>query len=142
MYKKSRVLKELRKELEGGARMGVALKRVGVRSADTLSLWRRRPLIDRYVDTCVRRGNDRRDDAVEDGFTKKLIEGRGNASDYEFYLTNRRPEQWQKRNVIINNTNVLNNITDPEKALLRSMPEKDIDALSGRLIERRQSSAA
>ena len=99
MYKKSKVLKIIRKEMERGTALDLAINRAGINNRATVHYWRKnRPLIDRYILKCILNNRDIRDDSVEDAWFKKLIEGRGSAADYEFYLCNRRPNRWKKNN--------------------------------------------
>jgi len=98
MYKKLEKLKLIRRSLEAGNLLGIALRNSGIRSYYTLNLWRQKnPRIDRYITVCLVRQNDKRTDAVEDAHFKKMIDGNGSAADYIFYLCNRRPEKWQNR---------------------------------------------
>ncbi len=135
MFNKLRVLKELRKELIKGTQLNVACQRAGLRSDGTLFVWRKRGMINRYVEACMRRGNEKRTDAVEDGLLKSLMEGRGSAAGYEFYLTNRRPEKWQKRSVIVNNTNT--NIVKVTVNPFKDMRDEELDAILSRFAEKR-----
>ena len=135
MLKKSKTLKVLRAELEKGSQMNVAITRAGMRSHGTLLFWRRRKMIDNYVDECVRRGVEKRTDAVEDGMVKALVEGRGSAAGYEFYLTNKRPEKWQKRSVIFNNTNT--NIVKVTVNPFKDMRDEELDAILSRFDTKR-----
>lgn len=133
MFNKLRVLKSLRKELVGGTQLNVACQRAGLRSDGTLFVWRKRGMINRYVEACMRRGNEKRTDAVEDGLFKSLIESRGSAAAYEFYLTNRRPEKWKKRSEFINNnTNIVKVTVNPVK----DMRDEELDGIISNALKR------
>ncbi len=133
MYKKSRVLKELRRALLEGAQLKIACVRAGLKNEGTLFVWRKRKMIDGYVSECMRRGNEKRTDAVEDGLFKSLIESRASAAAYEFYLTNRRPEKWKKRSEIINNnTNIVKVTVNPVKDLR----DEELDGIISNALKR------
>lgn len=120
MYIKSKVLKALRGELEGGTQLLVAQKRVGLRSTYTLHSWRKKwPRVDRYVKACEERCDKKRIVIVEDALAKLASEG--NATAIIFFLTNRCPERWADKRAVVNNTvvnkvgvNGSNNGFDPE----------------------------
>ena len=134
MFKKSKTLKALREKLEGGMHLIQACKSVGLRSSYTLFSWRKRKMIDNYIHECIRRGGEKRTDAVEDGFFKSLMEGRGSAAGYELYLTNRRPEKWQKRSVIVNNTNT--NVVKVTVNPVKDMRDEELDGIINRAFAR------
>ena len=92
MYKKSEKLKSIRQSLESGTLLGVAIRNAGLKSAYTLGLWRKRPLIDRYIKTCQEKCEVRRVKAVEDALFKSAIEG--NTTAMIFFLTNRSIGEW------------------------------------------------
>jgi len=94
MYKKSKILKALRAELEQGTALLVAQKRVGLKSCGTLFYWRQRPLIDRYVKACVGRCDRKRIQVVEDAHFKAAAEG--NVRAQENILYNLAPHRWRK----------------------------------------------
>lgn len=98
MYKKLEKLKLIRRSLEAGNLLGIALRSCGIRSYYTLDLWRQKNTrIDKYITACLAKQNDKRIDAVEDAHFKKMIDGSGSAADYIFYLCNRRPKKWKRQ---------------------------------------------
>jgi len=95
MLKKSKILHGIRLSLEEGSLLTVAWRKAGLNSSATLHRWRKEsPRIDRYIKACQEKSNDRRVAAVEDAYFKKLIDGKGSAADYIFWLTNRCPDRW------------------------------------------------
>lgn len=98
MYKKSVVLKAIRREMEAGNQYTIALRRAGVRSERTLLLWRKRKIINQYIESLMNRNDSIRIKMVEDAHLKKLVQGKGSASDFEFFLVNRDPNRWKKTN--------------------------------------------
>jgi hypothetical protein len=123
MYKKSKTLKIIRQALEGGAQIGPALTRAGVRSYTTLERWRNRPIVDRYIMACLNRCDKRRVSAVEDALFKKLIEGNAAPAEYIFFLTNRASDKWKDRrampSLIANASATSEAIVDPTTARRR-----------------------
>jgi hypothetical protein len=102
MYKKSKILKIIRKEVEEGNSLMNAQLCAGLRSTYTLFSWRKRPLIDRYISALVLRQNQTRVKKVEWKLYEKALEG--NLTAIIFFLTNRAPEDWaDRRNVFQNN---------------------------------------
>ena len=102
MYKKSEKLKLIRRELEAGNNLAVAIRRAGMRSYTTIEKWRKkRPLIDRYLSACIDRKDTRRINTVEDALFKSAIEG--NTTAQIFFLTNRAPDKWKDRRAVVNN---------------------------------------
>jgi len=98
MHKKSVVLKAIRREMEAGNLYTVALRRAGVRSEDTLLRWRERKSIEKYINILMNHNESYRIKAVEDAHFRKLVAGKGAASDFEFFLVNRDPNRWKKTN--------------------------------------------
>ena len=95
MLKKSKVLHDIRLNLEQGSLLTVAWRKAGLKSSYTLHSWRKKnPRIDRFIKACQEHSNDKRVSAVEDALFKKLIDGKGSAADYIFWLTNRCPDRW------------------------------------------------
>ena len=95
------VIKRLRVELEKGNLFGVASRKAGVKSTETIYGWRKKINKDRLtklIQAAQYRGQQNRDDMVEDAQFKRLVEGRASGSEYEFYLTNRRTDRWKKLN--------------------------------------------
>ena len=62
-YKKSKVLKTIRTQCEGGAKLAKARSEAGI-SRTTLFYWCQRPLIKRYIAECEKRSDERRDDGL------------------------------------------------------------------------------
>lgn len=101
MYIRRDVIKSIRKSLEAGSLVGVAMRNAGIRSSDTLFRWKHNTNADRLtklISMAQNRGQQTRDDMVEDAQFKRLVEGRASGSEYEFYLTNRRTDRWKKLN--------------------------------------------
>ena len=132
MYKKSAKLKIIRRNLEAGKRIAHALLDAGVRSYSTLKVWRRRPLIDRYILACLIKCDNKRINAVEDAHLKKMVEGKGSPVDYIFFLTNRRPDKWKHNTTLVNNTilNQNNNAVKKEVINVVEATEKLRDNIS------------
>jgi hypothetical protein len=87
MYKKSEMLPKIRKSLEDGQCLGVAIRNAGMKSYSCLDKWRKRPMIKRYLDACVDRSETRRVNAVIDTLFKTAISG--NVAAICFYLKNK-----------------------------------------------------
>ena len=68
MYKKSKILPLIRKELENCSNLGDVVRRSGVKSASMLNVWRKPEgcRIDRYIKACVAKSDNRRNDVVVD----------------------------------------------------------------------------
>lgn len=94
MYKKSKILRAVRKELEAGNLLLVAITRAGLRSHQTLDNWRKRPMIARYIDKCMGKSDEKRIVSVEDAQFKSAINGSTRAQ--ETFLFNRAPNRWKK----------------------------------------------
>ena len=75
MYKKSEKMRVIRRALESGKLLGPAIREAGIKSYYTISLWRKRPLIDRYFQKCIKRMEVRRIDTVVDALYKQAISG-------------------------------------------------------------------
>ena len=77
MYSKAKILPLIRKELENAQCLGVALRNAGLKSANTLNLWRKPEgcRIDRYIKACVAKSDNRRNDAVVDSLFKLAVGG-------------------------------------------------------------------
>ena len=94
-------IKRLRAALEEGNMMGPALKKAGIRNNNFIGYHNKGMYQDRlklFFEACRARGQQRRDDIVEDAQFKRLAEGKASGSEYEFYLTNRRTDRWKKLN--------------------------------------------
>ena len=133
-YKKSVILKAIRRQCEGGAKLTKAREAI---SRTTLYLWCQRPLIKKYILECERRSDERRDDGVEDGLMKKLINGNASGKEYEFYLTNRRPNKWkQDKNIItVNNTTQVNQILKARDEIVEGMSNEQRQQVISRIRE-------
>ena len=75
MYKKSEKLKLIRRGLEDAQCLGVSIRNAGIKSDYTVGLWRKRPMIARYIDRCIEKSASRRDNAVVDSLFKQAIGG-------------------------------------------------------------------
>lgn len=76
MYKKSKILPLIRKELEDCACLGVAIRRSGLKSPYTVNLWRKaNPRIDNYLKACIAKSDNRRNDVVVDSLFKSAKDG-------------------------------------------------------------------
>ena len=75
MFKKSKVMRDIRKGLEDAQCLGVAIRNSGLKSYTTIERWRKRPLIDRYFNACINKSDKRRNDAVVDSLFKQAING-------------------------------------------------------------------
>lgn len=101
MFIRRDTIKMLRKYLESGDLIGVARMKSGIRSTSTLQYWKDKSNCNRLTKLieCARmRGQDMRDDLVEDAQYKRLIDGKASGNEYQFYLTNRRTARWKKLN--------------------------------------------
>ncbi len=124
-YKKSKILKAIRRQCEDGAKLAKARIGSGI-SRTTLFYWCQRPLIKRYILECERRSDERRDDGVEDGLMKKLINGNASGKEYEFYLTNRRPNRWkQDKSLITVNTTQVNQVLKARDEIAEGMNDAE-----------------
>jgi hypothetical protein len=135
-YKKSKVLKTIRTQCEGGAKLAKSRSEAGI-SRTTLFYWCQRPLIKRYILECEKRSDERRDDGVEDGLMKKLINGNASGKEYEFYLTNRRPNKWKQEKSIItvNNTTQVNQVLKARDEILEGMSDEQRKQVISRIRE-------
>lgn len=99
MFIRREIIKKIRKHLEEGNLIGVSRKMSGIRSEQTLEAWKDKSnfnRLGRLIEAARQRGQDVRDDAVEDAQYKRLIEGKASGFEYQFYLTNRRTARWKK----------------------------------------------
>lgn len=87
MYKKSEKLRLIRKELENAQCLGVAIEKAGLKSSYTVYLWRKRPMIERYIQKCMATSDSRRVDAVVDTLFKTALSG--NVAAMCFFLKNK-----------------------------------------------------
>jgi hypothetical protein len=72
MYKRAEILPVIRRGLENGDCLGVAIRNSGLKSPYTLALWRKRwPRIDHYIIACIDKSKTRRDSAVLDSLFKQ-----------------------------------------------------------------------
>lgn len=132
-YKKSAILKVIRRQCEGGVKLAKARESI---SRTTLYLWCQRPLIKRYILECERRSDERRDDGVEDGLMKKLINGNASGKEYEFYLTNRRPNRWkQDKSIITVNTTQVNQVLKARDEIVEGMSDEQRQQVISRIRE-------
>lgn len=75
MYKKSEKLRLIRKGLEDAQCLGVAINNAGIKSDYTVLLWRKRPMIERYIQKCIEKSDVRRNNAVVDSLFKQAVLG-------------------------------------------------------------------
>ena len=95
MDKKSAILKKIRTLVEAGKQEYHAAAAIGI-TQKTLHSWSRAdPRIAAYRVALRKRCRDKRTDMVEDAFFKMLIEGKGGAASYIFFLCNNRPTEWK-----------------------------------------------
>lgn len=87
----------LRKQLERGVYLHDALRISGITKTSYYYYRSTRPRFIKLVDAASRAGDDFRAYQVEEGQFKKLKNGTASGSEYEFYLTNRRPERWKRK---------------------------------------------
>ena len=100
MYKKSQVLKKIRREMDAGNMLSVAIRRSGARK-QTIANWRKRPMIDRYFELLKDACANYRLALVEDALFKACM--RGSIAAIIFFLCNRDPLRWKKNpDVVIN----------------------------------------
>lgn len=93
-------IKKLRRSLEAGKIMGPALRDAFLSPA-TLHVWKHKTNCDRLwklICAARDRGQDVRNEIVEDAQFRRLASGVASGSEYEFYLTNRRTDRWKKIN--------------------------------------------
>lgn len=148
-YIKRRVLKDVDRFMRGGTLFEAAVHKAGMKSPDTFRGWGKKPQkfsrfwhvrFARVVEVLKGYAETMRNAGAEDALMKGIIEDR-NPTLIMFYLMNKKPEVYRDRRAIVNNTNVFNAQADPEKALMRALPDKDLDDLSARIIERRKDAA-
>ena len=94
MLKKSMVLKSIRREMEAGNIYSIAVKRAGVRSLNTIDVWRKRKMIENYIQILMTKCGEFKNNAMEDAHFKSGINGNVNAQIN--YLCNRMPHRWKK----------------------------------------------
>lgn len=93
-------IKRLRRSLEAGKIMGPALRDAYL-SSFMLHHWKKECNCDRLwklICAARERGQEVRNDIVEDAHFRRLASGVASGSEYEFYLTNRRTDRWKKIN--------------------------------------------
>ena len=117
-FKKSVVLKAIRKNLESGSLLSVAIKKSGVKSRQTIENWRnQKRMIDGYILECVRRSNSERVEIIEDAHFEKMKAQNGSPTDYIFYLTNMAPDRWKDRRAVIGSVNVNTKVNSDNREL-------------------------
>jgi hypothetical protein len=128
MFKKSKVLKALRKELDAGNGFCASCQIAGVKNPQTIYEWaRKRSLIKRYIEKCKDIGQVNRDHAVEDTFIRRLINGCATETGYIFYLTNRMPEKYKDMRAVVNNSpTFVNKIEGNLLKLIQEMPTDEL----------------
>lgn len=88
-------MKKLRALVEAGKQEYHAAAAIGI-TQKTLNVWSKEdPRIAAYRVALRNRCRDKRTDMVEDAFFKMLIEGKGGAASYIFFLCNNRPTEWK-----------------------------------------------
>ncbi len=135
MYKKSKILKAVRNELQSGNQLMVAQRKAGLKSPDTLHRWRSRPLINRYILRCIELSEDYRVAAVEDAQFKSAING--NTKAQEMFLLNRASDRWKKDKSIItvNNTTQVNQVLKARDELVEGMDNEQRQQFISRIRE-------
>lgn len=95
------LIRQFRKLLEDGYLITHAYTKCGanINSTTVLKKFYSFNRFETLVFAARARGQVKRNELVEDALFKKLSEGKGSASEYEFYLTQRDPERW-KKNII------------------------------------------
>ena len=91
-------IKRLRKSLENGNLIGVAIREATL-NAMILHDWKKSSHLDRLaklIGVAQDRGQQVRNDIVEDAQFRRLALGLASGTEYEFYLTNRRTDRWKK----------------------------------------------
>lgn len=99
MHNRRETIKKLRKSLEDGSILGVAMKESGIKSTDTLFTWRKNTHLNRLsrlIEAARNRGEDTRNDIVEDAFFNRLKSGKATGGEYEYYLEQRHSLRWKK----------------------------------------------
>lgn len=93
-------IKRLRRSLEAGKIMGPSLRDAYL-TGWMLDKWKKQGHSDRLwklICAARERGQNTRNEIVEDAHFRRLASGQGSGSEYEFYLTNRRTDRWKKVN--------------------------------------------
>lgn len=97
MYKKSKIIKDIRKLMESGVKYTAACERL-VKTAQTIENWRNKhPRLDRYFLKLMDKRENKVVDAIENKLEDRLLKGEASSSEYFFYLCNKRPEKWKNR---------------------------------------------
>ena len=135
MYKKSKILRAIRNELQNGNQLMVAQSKAGLHSSNTLHLWRKRPLIDRYILKCIALSEEKRIVAVEDAQFKSAING--NTKAQEMFLLNRASDRWKKdKNIItVNNTTQVNQVIKARDEIVEGMSDEQRQQVISRIRE-------
>lgn len=163
MYNKRIKIRLIVKELRKGTYYYDAIHNAGIKSGETVRIWRTRPQkFSRYwhqrCDTLMTRAwkmaEEKRVDFVEKALMKKLLSGEAHAAEYVFFLCNRAPERWRhvqtitnanivtvKNESIQNQQNLHTEYTDEAK-YVNALEEKDLDALCERFIEKRKDAVS
>lgn len=131
MYKKSKILRKIRKGLEEGKRLSEAQRDAGLRSSATLFHWRRRVMINNYIKKCLYKGEVSTIYKVEDAYIKKLISGEASGSEYAYFLSNRMPERYKPQSALVQNT-VVNQNTNVKEEIVINV-EQATEQLKGNL---------
>jgi len=125
MLKKSVVLKAIRREMEAGNIISIAIRRSGVRK-QTIANWRKRPMVNKYIESLKHMCDAYRLVLVEDALFKAGIKGNVKAQIY--FLKKRDPERWgDKQPIKQGNQNVIVNVTPNRTTIFRDIIFADVD---------------
>ena len=143
--------------LREGKYMEQAINAAGYKSRATIYFWRKKPRtfsrfwhlrLGRLIEASMNMADGKRTDAVESAFFRRLIDGTAGSAEYFFYLCNRAGDRWKNQTAIANAlVRVENNVNanvqiNHEQEFIKSLPEKDLDDLCDRLIERRKDTTS
>lgn len=97
MYKKSKIMREIRTLCNKGTRYSAALRQLKV-NQQTIENWRNsRPMLEGYFLKVIDSVDERRTDAVEDTLFDRIIKSVASPAEIIFYLANRRPNRWKRQ---------------------------------------------
>jgi len=136
-------------KLQEGNFLKTAIHASGIKSRVTLFNWRKKPRtfskfwhlrLDKLIEKTLNMADDKRTEAVESKFLKRLIDGTAGSAEYFFYLCNRAGHRWKNQSAIAN-TNILKfeqalAQKEPEESLFHNTSEKDLNALINNLISK------
>jgi hypothetical protein len=99
MFIRRDTIKRLRHHLESGNLLNTSIRMAGIRSTQTLHAWKLKSncnRLGRLIELSMLRGQQLRDDNVEEAQYNRLVRGIASGFEYQFYLTNRRTDRWKK----------------------------------------------